>query len=195
MSETGEGEFRNCFGRCIYWDESNHSTHGSTNIDILEKNTVTELMASQSSSKTFGLLAGLTALIGVIYAIWWRKHPSPCPYSQRFWVQLPRPIITRSRLRAILAPQPGERILEVGPGTGYYSLSVAQWLDPHGTLHVIDVQQEMLDQIRTRARPQGGRNIALMNADAQHLPYSDDSFDAAYLVLVLGEVPDQEQAL
>ena len=152
-------------------------------------------MASQSTSKTFGILAGLTALIGVIIAIWWRKHPSPCPYSQRFWVQLPRPIITRARLQAILAPQPGERILEVGPGTGYYSLSVAQRLDPHGTLHVLDVQQEMLDHIRTRARTQGSRNIALMNADAQYLPYSDDSFDAAYLVLVLGEVPDQEQTL
>ena len=42
---------------------------------------------------------------------------------------------------------------------------------------------------------QGGRNLELMNADAQHLLYSDDSSDAAYLVLVLGEVPDQEQAL
>lgn len=152
-------------------------------------------MASQSTSKTFGLLAGFTALIGVIYALWWRNHPSPCPYSQRFWVQLPRPVITQSRLRAILAPQPGERILEVGPGTGYYTLSVAQRLDPHGMLHVLDVQQEMLDDIRTRAQTQRSRNITLMNADAQHLPYSDDSFDAAYLVLVLGEVPDQEQAL
>ena len=53
----------------------------------------------------------------------------------------------------------------------------------------------MLDYIRTRTRTQGAGNIALMNADTQHLPYSDDSFDAAYLVLVLGEVPVQEQAL
>src|SRR6478735_6730273 len=51
-------------------------------------------------------------------ALWWRRNPSACPYSQRFWVEAPHPLITRSRLREALAPRPGERLLEVGPGTG-----------------------------------------------------------------------------
>jgi ubiquinone/menaquinone biosynthesis C-methylase UbiE len=152
-------------------------------------------MASQSRFRILRLLSGLAALIGIIYALWWRKHPSPCPYSQRFWVKLPRPVITRSRLQAILKPQPDERILEIGPGTGYYTLPVAHWLDPHGTLHVLDIQQEMLDHTRIQARKQGRWNVEVMNADAQHLPYPDDSFNAAYLVLVLGEVPNQELVL
>ena len=80
--------------------------------------------------------AGASAVGGV--ALWWRAHPSACPYSQRFWVQAPHPLITRARLREALAPSPGERILEVGPGTGYYSLPVAEWLGRDGSLEIFD---------------------------------------------------------
>src|SRR6266545_2295349 len=72
------------------------------------------------------LLLAAGAVIAV--ALWWRRNPSACPYNQRFWVQAPHPLITRPRLREALAPVPGERILEVGPGTGYYALPVAEWL-------------------------------------------------------------------
>jgi len=128
-------------------------------------------------------------------ALWWRKNPSACPYSQRFWVEAPHPFITRARLREILEPQPGERVLEVGPGTGYYALPMAEWLMPDGRLDVLDVQQEMLDHTLARAGEQDIENIFPTLADARALPYSDDSFDAAYLVTVLGEIPDQGAAL
>jgi ubiquinone/menaquinone biosynthesis C-methylase UbiE len=128
-------------------------------------------------------------------SLWWRRHPSACPYSQRFWVQAPHPFITRERLREALAPAPGERILEVGPGTGYYSLSVAEWIGPAGTLEIFDLQQEMLDHTTRAARERGLHNVVAIRGDAHSLPYEDDRFDAAYLVTVLGEIPDQELAL
>ena len=135
------------------------------------------------------ILAGLLAA-----ALWWRKHPSACPYGQRFWVEAPHPLITRERLREALAPQPGETVLEVGPGTGYYTLPVARWVAP-GTLHVLDVQQEMLDHTMRRAAGDGIDNVEPRRGDARRLPYDDASFDSAYLVTVLGEVPDQDAAL
>jgi SAM-dependent methyltransferase len=128
-------------------------------------------------------------------ALWWRKHPSACPYGQRFWVEAPHPLITRTRLREILDPQVGERMLEIGPGTGYYSLPVAEWLASDGSLELLDVQQEMLDHTLRRAREQGVANITASLGDAQALPYPDDSFDAVYLITVLGEIPDQGTAL
>jgi ubiquinone/menaquinone biosynthesis C-methylase UbiE len=137
---------------------------------------------------------GLAALGVVAIAYWWRKNPSACPYSQRFWVEAPHPGITRKRLLEILAPQPGERVLEVGPGTGYYSLDVAGRLDG-GTLEVFDIQQEMLDHVMRRARERGISNIVPTLGDARSLPHEDSSFDAAYLVTVLGEIPDQDRAL
>jgi len=137
--------------------------------------------------------AGAAAVVGA--AFWWRKNPSACPYSQRFWVEAPHPFITRARLREILDPQPGERVLEVGPGTGYYALPVAGWLKPDGRLDVLDVQQEMLDHTLRRAGEDGLDNLVATLADARSLPFGDDTFDAAYLVTVLGEIPDQGAAL
>jgi ubiquinone/menaquinone biosynthesis C-methylase UbiE len=128
-------------------------------------------------------------------ALWWRKNPSACPYSQRFWVEAPHPVITRERLREILEPKPGERVLEIGPGTGYYTLDLADWIGPEGAVEIFDLQQEMLDHTIRRARERGLWNVNPTHGDAQQLPYDDDSFDAALLVATLGEIPDQDAAL
>lgn len=136
---------------------------------------------------------GAAAVVG--YALWWRRNPSACPYGLRLFLELPHPFITRARLREILAPHPGERMLEVGPGTGYYALHAAGWLEPGGTLDVVDVQQEMLDHTANRARRMGVTNLVPTPGDTRALPYPDGSFDAAYLTVVLGEIPDQTAAL
>jgi SAM-dependent methyltransferase len=139
------------------------------------------------------LLGGAAAVAGA--ALWWRKNPSACPYSQRFWVEAPHPLITRERLREILEPKGGERILEVGPGTGYYTLDVAEWVKPDGQVDILDIQQEMLDHTMLRAGERGLSNINPTRADATAMPYDDGTYDAAILVTVLGEVPDQDAAL
>jgi ubiquinone/menaquinone biosynthesis C-methylase UbiE len=144
------------------------------------------------SVRRLALLGG-AALLGT--AAWWRRNPSACPYSQRFWVEAPHPFITHARLRDILEPQGGERLLEIGPGTGYYTLPVAGWLSPIGRLDVVDVQQEMLDHTMRRAQEEGIGHIKPTLADARELPFPDDTFDGVYLVTVLGEIPDQDAAL
>ncbi|HMC06277.1 MAG TPA: class I SAM-dependent methyltransferase [Solirubrobacterales bacterium] len=140
------------------------------------------------------LLAVGAAAIGAV-ALWWRKNPSACPYGQRFWVEAPHPMITRARLREILEPEPGERVLEVGPGTGYYTIDLAEWVGAHGSVEIVDIQQEMLDHTVRRARERGLWNVEATRADARELPYDPDSFDAAVMITVLGEVPDQDEAL
>jgi len=59
----------------------------------------------------------------------------------------------------------------------------------------LDVQQKMLDSVARRAAGAGITNVIPTQGDAQALPYPDASIDAAYLTLVLGEIPDQERAL
>jgi protein-L-isoaspartate O-methyltransferase len=128
-------------------------------------------------------------------ALWWRKNPSACPYNQRFWVEAPHPLITRARLREILDPKPGEWILEVGPGTGYYTLDVAEWVKPDGQVHILDLQEQMLDHTMRRAGERGLANVNPTRSDATSMPYEDATYDAAYLVTVLGEIPDQDAAI
>jgi SAM-dependent methyltransferase len=143
-------------------------------------------------ARTFFLLAGLGTLAG---AIWWRKNPSACPYSQKFWVEAPHPIITVDRLRRVLAPRPGERILEIGPGTGFYTLDMAEWVGPEGKVEIFDIQQEFLDHTMRRAQERGLSNVVPTQGDATDLPYQDDAFDAVALTTVLGEIPDRAAAL
>jgi SAM-dependent methyltransferase len=139
------------------------------------------------------------ALIGVGAALaaglWWRKNPSACPYGQRFWVEAPHPLITRDRLRAVLEPTPGERILEIGPGTGYYTLDLAEWVGESGTVEIFDLQQDFLDHTMRRAAERGLANVVPTQGDATELPYTDDSVDAVVLTAVLGEIPDQDAAM
>jgi SAM-dependent methyltransferase len=137
--------------------------------------------------------AGAAALVAAGW--WWRKHPSACPYGQRFWVEAPHPLITRARLRRVLEPRPGERLLEIGPGTGYYTLELAKWVGAEGGIEIFDLQQEMLDHTLRRAAEAGVANVGATQGDAQELPYGDASFDAALLVATLGEIPDQDAAL
>ena len=140
-------------------------------------------------------LIGAAGAATLAAALWWRRHPSACPYGQRFWVQAPHPIITRDRLREVLRPRPGERVLEIGPGTGYYSLELAEWIGPEGTLELFDLQQEFLDHVRRAAAERGLRNLSATRGDATALPFDDASVDAVVLTAVLGEVPDPLAAL
>ena len=142
-----------------------------------------------------GKLALLAGAALVAAAWWWRRNPSACPYGQRFWVEAPHPFITRARLRETLEPRPGERVLEIGPGTGYYTLDLADWVGPEGTIEIFDLQQEFLDHAMGRAAERGLANVRPTRGDAQALPYEDGSMDAVVLVAVLGEIPDPGAAM
>jgi ubiquinone/menaquinone biosynthesis C-methylase UbiE len=140
-------------------------------------------------------LLAATAAATLAAALWWRKNPSACPYGQRFWVEAPHPLITRERLRTVLRPQPGERLLEIGVGTGYYSCDLAEWVAPGGTLELFDLQQEFLDHVMRAGGERGLTNLVPTQGDATCLPYENAAVDAVILTAVLGEIPDAGAAL
>jgi ubiquinone/menaquinone biosynthesis C-methylase UbiE len=140
-------------------------------------------------------LLGLGAAAAVGASLWWRYHPSACPYAQRLWVEVPHPIVTRERLHQVMRPRAGERVLEIGPGTGYYTLDIAEWVGPGGTVEIFDIQQEFLDHTMRRAGERGLANVVPAQGDATALPYEDASIDAVVLTAVLGEIPEPAAAL
>ena len=134
--------------------------------------------------------AGIGAVATAAVAAWWLTDTAPFPYAQRWLLDLPLPFLSLRRLDGMLQPRPGERILEIGPGTGLQSLHVAPQLGAAGRLDIVDIQQEMLQHVLRRARDQGIGSIVPTLADAHKLPFDDGTFDAAYLVTALGEIPD-----
>ena len=86
-------------------------------------------------------------------------------------------------------------MLEIGPGTGYYTLDIAEWVGPSGTVEIFDLQQELLDHTIGRAGSAASANINATQGDATELPFEDDSMDAVVLTAVLGEIPDPSAAL
>lgn len=94
-----------------------------------------------------------------------------------------RPVL--AALRSVLAGAPGDRLADVGGGTGNYALALERegWQPV-----VIDRSPEML----AFAAQKG---LATIAAAAEELPVADESFDAAMLVSMLHHVADPSAAL
>jgi ubiquinone/menaquinone biosynthesis C-methylase UbiE len=80
-------------------------------------------------------------------------------------------------------------VLELGPGPGFFSVYIARRVSS-GHLCLVHLQREMLDKARARIRRAGVSNVSFAQAGASALPFAREVFDAAFLVTVLGEVPD-----
>jgi ubiquinone/menaquinone biosynthesis C-methylase UbiE len=124
----------------------------------------------------------------------WAFDSAPYPYAQRRLLDIPLPYLGQRRLEQVLQPRPGERLLELGPGTGLQSVPTAAALGESGRLDVVDIQQEMLDHVGRRAAGAGVTNVVATCASGQELPFPDGSFDAAYTVTALGEMPEPREA-
>jgi ubiquinone/menaquinone biosynthesis C-methylase UbiE len=148
------------------------------------------MRASSHAVAAVGLLAAAAAGVAVVLS-----DKAPYPYAQRRLLDIPLPLLTCRRLDALLQPRPGERVLEIGPGTGLQSLHVAPQLGAGGQLAIVDIQQQMLDHVTARAARNSIGNISPHLAGADALPFPDAYFDGAYLVTVLGEIPQRQAAL
>jgi len=98
------------------------------------------------------------------------------------------PTLHPGRIQAIqhMNIQPGERVLEVGVGTGI-NLSL---YPKQATVTGIDFSSSMLEKARERAARKGLRNMRLLQMDAADLKFADDSFDIVYAPYLISVVPD-----
>jgi ubiquinone/menaquinone biosynthesis C-methylase UbiE len=120
---------------------------------------------------------------------------APCPASLSWLVYNP---LRRRYMRPVLdrvGIQPGERVLELGPGPGAFTVDAARRAGPGGRIIAVDIQPEMIAWVEQRVREAGLTNVQTHVAGAYELPLEGESIDRAFLVTVLPEVPDRDRAL
>jgi ubiquinone/menaquinone biosynthesis C-methylase UbiE len=91
--------------------------------------------------------------------------------------------------------EPGMRVLEVGPGNGRYTLAAARRVGEQGKVITVDIEPRMIERVRARAEAEGVDNVEARVADVYDLPFDEGSFDAAYMIAVIGEIPDPDRAM
>lgn len=118
------------------------------------------------------------------------------PYQLAWFLELParRLVMSPELLASRLPLRPGASVLEVGPGSGVYSLEVARRI-PAGRLELFDIQPEMLARCRAKCATAGLANVGFTTGDGASLPFADASFDLVYMVTVFGEVHDQDACI
>src|SRR5262249_37082707 len=107
----------------------------------------------------------VAVVLGGLTRYWSVTEPGPTPYLLRWTLAFPRGNLSPKHLETLLEPRRGERMLEVGPGTGIYSIPMAKALGPDGSLDLLDVQQAMLDEVMARARAAGVANVTATCGD------------------------------
>ena len=96
----------------------------------------------------------------------------------------------RRAIRAALALQPGERVLDIGSGPGFLAAEMAEEVGADGRVHGIDPSHSMLAIARSSETP-----VDYSPGDALALPFGDEQFDAAVSTQVYEYVDDIEGAL
>jgi len=118
------------------------------------------------------------------------------PSQISFWLDFPlrRLILSPQKLADRLHLKENFKVLEIGPGPGYFSVEVARRI-PQGHLELFDLQQEMLEKACRKLEAAGLHNVGFTLGDAVELPFDENEFDVVFLVAVLGEVSNKERCL
>ena len=99
----------------------------------------------------------------------------------------------RGLVRSALDAQPGDRILDVGCGPGFFELELVAEVGDDGSVTGVDVSPASVAFAQAKAK--GHENVSFHEADASSLPAADGEFDRAFSVQVLEYVPDVDAAL
>lgn len=81
---------------------------------------------------------------------------------------------------------PGQQILEVGCGTGFFTIPAAQLVGEDGCVHAIDLHEAALQLVAKKAQDAGVNRLALSRVNAIDCKLADQSVD---IVLLFGVIP------
>ena len=92
--------------------------------------------------------------------------------------------------------RPGHSVLDIAGGTGDLAAKFSRIVGPEGTVVLADINDSMLKVGRDRLVDRGiNQNVRFSQADAQYLPFPDNTFDVITIAFGLRNVTDKDMAL
>jgi len=85
--------------------------------------------------------------------------------------------------------KPGDTVVDVGSGTGYYAFPAAAVVGTDGRVYAVDVSRELVKLVRQRATERGLRNVISVLSTRSRIPIEDGTADVAILANVLHGIP------
>lgn len=146
----------------------------------------------------FFWIVGIFLVFQIVARIICKLFPGPIPHWAAFGLER-NPIRNGfwppAKMLDRFGIEPGMRVLEVGPGGGYFTIEAAKRVGDKGKLCAIDIQPQMIAKTKKKVEQSGLANIELEVADAVDLPFEEEYFHLVFMSGVLGEIPDQKAAL
>ncbi|MFE9809134.1 class I SAM-dependent methyltransferase [Streptomyces sp. NPDC005548] len=96
-----------------------------------------------------------------------------------------------TRLAELSGAQAGDRVLDVGCGTGYLTRRMAGQVGPEGAVTGVDASPPVLDYARRKKQPRGHAPTAYQEGIAEALALPDASFDTVVTSLMLHHLPEE----
>jgi ubiquinone/menaquinone biosynthesis C-methylase UbiE len=148
----------------------------------------------------FLVVSTLIVTVVVVFVGWrWasRVWSLPCPSLVGWALESAfyRRITGTEKTLERIGLKPGQRVLEVGPGPGRLLIPAARRVLPAGEVVGIDIQPGMVERLKERAKSANMTNLTAILGDATQPIVPEASFDVAFLVTTLGEIPDRAGAI
>jgi ubiquinone/menaquinone biosynthesis C-methylase UbiE len=112
---------------------------------------------------------------------------------EQYWRQRLAP--AQNRLVELAALQPGERVLDVACGTGLVTFRAAEAVGPSGEVIGTDISRAMVETSQQVAAQRNLEQVRFERADAEDLPFPDNTFNVALCALGRMFVPTPLKAL
>ena len=86
--------------------------------------------------------------------------------------------------------KPGQKVLEVGCGPGFFTIPAAKIVGEKGKVYALDVNPVAVETVRRKIMENNLKNVKIMLADASETGLPDESIDVAFLFGVIHALKD-----
>ena len=92
---------------------------------------------------------------------------------------------------ALLGVDPGDRVADLGAGSGYFSFRLAGAVGPAGRVYAVDVDEDMLELLKDQARQRGVANLTVVKAEPGDPKLPDGEVDLVFVCDTYHHLPDR----